>query len=221
MNLVLGDITLPFPESFRGSLIDLSAKATTAEGPAYLLEFNKFLRKEPTWASSNPPTIIGGKEVRIWATVEIGLHPSAMDLYWALKDIGLNLSPYATELFRKKISLDARRTIHLARVSLSQLGLEKGGTLPEVLDCITQKHPLDLLPPETGAYYRLQNSEEPFAWTYMAMQPIDDHKESLRYKSQRHDDYLWLPMYVGPGEFSAAGHYHPNTRWLVALREQK
>jgi hypothetical protein len=153
MNLVLGNTTLPFPESFRGSLTDLSNKANSMEGPAYLVEFNKFLRKEPTWTSRSP-LIVGGKEVKVLAPVELGQYKSAMDLYWALKDARIVLSPYAEKLLRKKITLVSEpTTINLVRVSLNQLG---GGALPDILARATQAYPLDLLPAETGACYRLQ-----------------------------------------------------------------
>jgi hypothetical protein len=62
------------------------------------------------------------------------------------------LSPYATELFRKLITVvNAPTTIKLVKVSLRQLGFEKPVALEEIFTHATQKYPLTLLPSETGA----------------------------------------------------------------------
>ncbi len=214
MKLVLGNISLPFPESFRGPLTDLSCKATSAEGPADLLEFTKYLRKEPTWMSRSP-LIIGGKEVKVWGIAKLGVYKSAMELYWALKDARRPLSPYATELFRKWITVvDAPTTIKLVKVSLRQLGFEKPVALEEIFTHATQKYPLTLLPPETGACYSLQDEEDRSMPGYMAMRPIEDEGKELCYESRYEDDYHWLPLLSNEGAL-----YYPDSRWTFGLRE--
>lgn len=80
-----------------------------------------------------------------------------------LDDRGVQLNAHASTLLEHP-AFERRdpEDIRLVAVTLEQIGLEDGGTLPEVFEAARERA-LELCPPDTGPYLRLAWTSQPNA----------------------------------------------------------
>lgn len=177
-----------------GPLNDFLSKLAGSDGEMWLKAFKRFLRKENPWGSKFP--------VR-W-TVTLGLHKTPEAYEEALESNGMSISDWARGILKKVTCSKKQVEVHLARATVAELGLPKGGTTEQIHAAILASGG-SLCPAEVGPALRLLYKDQSKGeWCYLAMEAISDSDGDLRVFNVGHGDGdLWL----------FAGNGHPDDCW--------
>lgn len=152
-----------------------------------------------------------------FATIEVGTHKSVADLRQALIDGDFRIGSWAEDLMgRPEFTLltePVKPNLYMA--SNSELGYPNGCTVAQSFEAL-EKIGAVKLPPEAGAQFRLQYSDQPLGeWRLMYMDPIADSGGDLRvFDVARGDRGRWLSSsYARPGYF-----YYGYKVWVFARK---
>ncbi len=179
------------PNTTLGIVCDLLEKLADQE---WVEATKKFLRKENSWP------VLELRDWKVWKTIQLGTHKDASTLLGAMKDEGLKVSDYSKDVMGKSdFTVASERTdIQLVRVSVAELGFQKGARRDAIYERAIQLG-LSLVSAEVGPQLRRQYKDQPNSeWLLTAMEPITDSFDELSVFGVERDHYgLWLDTYFG------------------------
>ncbi len=162
-----------------------------------------------------------------FSSLEIG-GKTAEELEKALDEGKMNVDTYARTMLKNKKQfvepVNERYTklkgtvekLDLVRLSVADLGFASGATTKEIFERANM-YGLELCPPETGPYQRLEDRDQPLNdWYRIGMEPVTDSDgDPLVFYCERDDDGLWLGCsWAGPG-----GRWIPDFTFLFRRRK--
>ena len=144
-----------------------------------------------------------------FATIEVGIYKTVVDICYALTDGGFRIGDWASDLMsRPEFTLFAEPAkLDLYMASNAELGYPVGCTVKESFAAL-EKIGAVMLPPEAGTQYCLQYSNQPLRKSrLMYMDPITDSNGNFKVFFVEHDgDGLWLGSgCAGPSYFCIGG----------------
>ena len=149
-------------------------------------------------------------------TIEVG-GKTTEELQKELKDKGIKVSSYVKSMMEHEdfITSNEARDLNTIRLSVADLGLEGSPTTDQVYARAIELG-LELVPPEVGPYYRLQNMDQAMNdWVYMGMEQITDPDDNPRVFGVAHlEDGLWL----GSSWAHPVSQWRPFDEFVFSLR---
>ncbi|MDP7559190.1 MAG: hypothetical protein QF745_01445, partial [Planctomycetota bacterium] len=142
------------------------------------------------------------------------------ELFFELKDKGVNISSYAEAIMEHSDFVTSNEVEEMDFIRLSVLDLDiKGTPNTDAVYARAQELGLELVPSEAGPHYRLQTMDQAMGdWAYMGMKQITGPDgRPFVFDVGRREDGLWLyGRWAPPGR-----QWSPGSKFVFRLRKSE
>ena len=196
--LALGDILRPLDDFFQ--------KLESDNGPTWLNNFKRFLRKEiPT-------------NFTVWRRIKLGGLETAKAIEECFRQKDIEIGPSAGDMFKHLYLRSVGETIDLTVVRVEEVGCDHKSSYPEVCRQAF-KWGLKLCPAEAGPQLRLQYLDQPKGESLiMATEPVETYGHHRLFSVEHVGLALSLSGRPHPGGLFDREHLFVFQCWLMHPR---